>query len=56
MRVALDLVRAREVPARDVEDDAFGDDRDAVATALAEPLDDGAGQRVDDRLQPDAAC
>ena len=33
------------------EHDAFGDDRDAVAAAVAEPLDDRAGQRVDDRLE-----
>ena len=38
---------------RDVEHDAFGDDGDAVAAAVAQALDDGAGQRVDDRLEPD---
>src|SRR2546422_3528697 len=32
---------------------ALGDDGDPVAPAVAQALDDGACQRIDDRLQPD---
>ena len=37
----------------DVEHHALGDDRHAVAPAVAQSLDDGADERVDDLLQAD---
>ena len=53
VRVALDVLERCEILRVEVEHHAFGDDRDAVAPAVAEPLDDGAGQRVDDGLEAD---
>ena len=40
VRVALDIVELREIFRRDVEHDAFGDHRHAVAPPVAQPLDD----------------
>ena len=45
---------ADEIVGIHVEHDAFGDHRHAVAPAVAQSLDDGADQRVDNRLQPDS--
>ena len=53
MRVALDLVQRRQIVRVRVEHDAFGNHRHAVAPSVAQTLDDGADQRVDDRLQPE---
>ena len=44
VRVALDRVEPGEIVGVDAEHHAFGDDRDAVAPAVAEPLDDRAGR------------
>ena len=53
VRVALHFVQRGKVLGMNIEDDPFGDDRDAVAAPVAETLDDRADQRVDDALQPD---
>jgi hypothetical protein len=52
VRVVLDVADARKVFGRDAEHQPLGDDRHAVAAPLAQPLDDGAGQRVHDCLEP----
>ena len=52
MRVVFNLVKPAEVLWRDIEDDAFGDDRDAIGAAVAQALDDGARERIDDGLDP----
>jgi hypothetical protein len=48
--------RVREVLGAQVEHEALGDHRDAVAAAVAEALDDRAHQRVDDVLEADGAA
>ena len=56
MRVALDFGEPARSSSGSMEHDAFGDDRDAVAPAVAQALDDRADQRVDDGLEPERAC
>ena len=53
VRVLLDFVHLGEVGGVDAEHEALGQDGHAVAPAVAEPLDDGAGQRVHHRLEAD---
>ena len=53
--IALDVLKLGEVLGVEVEDQALGDDRDAVASAVTEALEDGADQRVDDCPQLDLA-
>ena len=46
----------REILGIDVEHEAFGDHRHAVAAAVAQALDDRADERVDDRLEADRSA
>ena len=55
VRVALHLAESFEIAGRDVEDESFGDDRDAIAASLGEPLDDRADERVHDRSAGESA-
>ena len=50
--VALDTLQLGEIFFADVQHDPFADDRHAIAPAIAQPLDDGADQRVDEHLEP----
>ncbi len=56
VRVALDVVQLGEILGIEIEHEPFGDDRDAVAAAVAQTLDDRADQRVDDGLELDLAA
>ena len=51
--VALDLLESRELLRIEAEDEPLGEHGDAVAPPVGEALDDGADERVDDRLEPD---
>ena len=51
VRVALGTRQALEIFRRHVEGHALGDDRDAVAAAVAQPLENRPDERVDDRVQ-----
>ena len=56
VRVALDVVQLGEILGIEIEHEPFGDDRDAVAAAVAQALDDRADERVDDGLELDLAA
>ena len=49
--VALDLRNASKNLRVETEDESLGDDRNPVAPSLRQSLDDGTGERVDDRLE-----
>jgi hypothetical protein len=49
--VALHLVQAGQVLGIEAQDQALGDDGHAVPAAVAQALDDGAGQGVHERLE-----
>ena len=56
VRVALDVVQLGEILGIEIEHEPFGNDRDAVAAAVAQTLEDGADERVDDGLDLDLAA
>src|SRR5262249_36502698 len=53
VRVSFHFTQAFEIFGRYIEDDAFGDDRDAVTAVVAEAFEDRSHQCVHELLEPD---